>query len=83
MGFPARGRSGGYAETETIRKTLEAMPVGSTMTFAIEDLEILLSAGAPLIGNTDAYQNVEDLARACDCSFSLEENACTITFHRK
>ncbi len=70
-------------ETEIVRKALEVIPTGSTIAFAAEDLEVLFLAGAPVVRGTEAYRKVEDFARACDCSLSLQDEAGTVTFHRK
>jgi len=66
-----------------IVKALEAIPIGSTITFATNDLGVLLLAGAPIVRGTDAYGEVEHLAQACNCSFSLQEKAGAITFRRR
>jgi hypothetical protein len=71
------------AGMEIIRSSLEAIPMGSTLAFATDDLGPLLLAGAPLVRDPDFYRKVEDLAQACFCSLSVEEEAGTITFHRK
>jgi hypothetical protein len=53
-----------------IVKALEAIPIGSTITFASDDLGVLL------------LPQVEHLAQACNCSVSLQEKTGTITFYR-
>ena len=69
-------------ETEIV-KTLEAIPTGSAITFAISSLGVLCLAGTPIVRGTEAYGKVERLAQASDCSCSLHENAGTITFYRR
>src|SRR4029077_7949023 len=63
-----------------IVKALEALPIGSSIAFASEDLGALLLADAPIVRGTEAYRHVEHLAQACDCSVSLQEKTNTITF---
>ena len=70
-------------ETEFVRKALEVIPTGSTIAFAAEDLSVLFLAGAPIVRGTETYRKVEDFARACDCSFSLQDEAGTVIFHRE
>ena len=65
-----------------IVKALEAIPVDSTITFATNDLGVLLLAGAPIVRGTEAYRQVEHLAQACNCSVSLQEETGTVTFTR-
>jgi len=71
------------AGMEIIRSSLGAIPMGSTLAFAADDLGPLLMAGAPLVRGPDFYRKVEHLAQACLCSLSVEEEAGTITFHRE
>lgn len=71
------------AGTEVVRNALEAIPAGSTITFATDDLGALLLAGAPFVHGTELYRKVEHLAQACFCHLSLQEEAGTITFHRR
>ncbi len=70
-------------ETEIVRKALEVIPTGSMIVFAAEDIGVLFLAGAPIVRGTESYREVEDFARVCDCSLSLQDEAGTITFHRK
>jgi hypothetical protein len=70
------------AGMEIIRSSLEAIPMGSTLAFAADDLGALLLAGAPLVRGPGFYRKVEHLAQACFCSLSVEEEAGTMTFHR-
>ena len=65
-----------------IVKALEALPIGSPIAFASEDLGALLLADAPIVRGTEAYRQVEHLAQACNCSVSLQEKTNTITFYR-
>jgi hypothetical protein len=60
-------------------KALEAIPIGSTITFATDNLCL---AGAPIVRGTEAYRQVKDLAQASNCSVSLQEKVGTITFYR-
>jgi hypothetical protein len=62
-----------------IVKALEAIPNGSMITFAIDNLCL---ADNPIVRGTEACRQVEHLAQACDCSISLREKAGTITFCR-
>jgi hypothetical protein len=66
-----------------IVKALEAAPIGSAITFATDNLGVLCLAGAPIVRGTEAYRKVEHLGQACNCSFSLQEKAGTITFYRR
>jgi hypothetical protein len=70
------------AGIEIIRSSLEAIPIGSTLAFAADDLSALLLAGAPLVRGPGFYRKVAHLAQACFCSLSVEEEVGTITFHR-
>jgi hypothetical protein len=70
------------AGMEIIRNSLEAIPMGSTLAFAADDLGALLFAGAPLVRGPGFYRKVAHLAQACFCSLSVEEDVGTITFHR-
>jgi hypothetical protein len=70
------------AGIEIIRSSLEAIPTGSTLAFAADDLGALLLAGAPLVRGPGFYRKVAHLAQACFCSLSVEEEVGTITFHR-
>ena len=64
---------------QEIVKALEAIPNGSTITFASDNLCL---AGNPIIRGTEAYRQVVHLAQACNCAISLREKAGTITFCR-
>ena len=64
-----------------IVKALEALPIGSSIAFASEDLGALLLADAPIVRGTEAYRQVGHLAQACNCSVSLQEKTNTITFY--
>jgi hypothetical protein len=59
--------------TKIVRKALEAIPIGSTIVFATDDLGVLFLADALIVRGTGAYGKVEHLAQACNCSFSLRE----------
>ena len=67
--------------TEVV-KALEAVPIGSAITFAADNLGVLCLAGAPIVRGTEAYRQVEHLAQACNCSVSLQEETGTVTFTR-
>ena len=62
-------------ETEIVRKALEVIPTGSMIVFAAEDIGVLFLAGAPIVRGTESYREVEDFARVCDCSLSLQDEA--------
>jgi hypothetical protein len=68
------------ARAAMVREALAAIPGGSTITFASDDLSFLL--GAPIFPCAEAYREVEDLAQARNCSLSFQEEAGTISFHR-
>jgi hypothetical protein len=70
------------AGTVMVRRILKAIPIGGTITFATDNLGVLLLTGAPIVRGTEAYRQVEHLARACNCSVSLQEKAGTIIFCR-
>ena len=63
-----------------VREALAAIPSGSTITFASDDLSFLL--GAPIYRCAEAFREVKDLAQARNCSLSFQEEAGTISFHR-
>jgi hypothetical protein len=63
-----------------VREALAAIPSGSTITFASDDLSFLL--GAPIFGCAETFREVKDLAQARNCSVSFQEEAGTISFHR-
>ena len=63
-----------------VREALAAIPSGSTITFASDDLSFLL--GAPIFRCAEAFREVKDLAQARNCSLSFQEEAGTISFHR-
>jgi hypothetical protein len=66
------------AGMEIIRNSLEAIPMGSTLAFAADDLGALLF----VVRGPGLYRKVAHLAQACFCSLSVEEEVGTITFHR-
>jgi len=68
--------------TVMVRRILKAIPIGSTITFATDNLGVLLLAGGPIVRGTEAYRLVEHLAQACNCSVSLQEKAGAIIFCR-
>jgi hypothetical protein len=70
------------AGMEVIRYSLEAIPMGSTLAFAMDDVGALLLAGSPIVRGPEFYRKVEHLAQACFCSLDVEEELGTITFHR-
>ena len=80
----ANATPGTYPEDggKEIVKALGAIPIGSAIAFASEDLGALLLADAPIVRGTEAYRQVEHLAQACNCSVSLQEKTNTITFYR-
>ncbi len=57
-----------------VRRTLESIPIGTTVTFATNSLGISLLAGAPVLRGTDAYREVEHwhvvrrVTRRSDCA---------------
>jgi hypothetical protein len=63
-----------------VREALAAIPSGSTISFASDDLSFLL--GAPIYRCAEAFREVKDLARVRNCSLSFQEEAGTISFHR-
>ena len=65
-----------------IVKALEALPIGSALTFAADAFSVLRLVGAPIVCGTKAYRGVEHLGQACNCSCRLHDNAGTITFYR-
>ena len=67
------------ARAVMVREALAAIPSGSTITFASDDLSFLL--GAPIFRCAKAYREVEDLAQARNCSLSFQEEAGTFSFH--
>ena len=71
------------AGMEIIRNSLQAIPVGSTLAFATDDLGALLLAGAPIVRTPEFYRQVEHLAQACFCSLSVQPETGMITFHRE
>jgi hypothetical protein len=75
----------GPADTgmEIIRNSLEAIPKGSALAFATDDLGALLLAGAPVVRAPEFYRQVEHLAQACFCSLSVQAETGMITFHRE
>jgi hypothetical protein len=68
---------------DVITNVLNAVPNGSTISFSADQLGLLLSAGGPIVPATEAYARVEHLARACHCSFTLDEEAGTGAFTKK
>jgi hypothetical protein len=68
--------------TDIVRRILEAIPAGSTVTFAADNIGALLSANGPIVRGTDAYRQVEHLAQAHNCSISFRKKAGTIIFCR-
>jgi hypothetical protein len=70
------------ARTTTVRRALKAIPTGSAITFATDDLGVLCLGGASIVRGTDTYHDIEHLGKACNCSVSLQEKVGTITFYR-
>jgi hypothetical protein len=70
------------AGTEIVRAALEALPMGSAVVFAIDDLGALFLAGVPIARYTEAYREVERIARGCNCFVGLQEETGTIAFYR-
>jgi hypothetical protein len=70
------------AGRETVRAALEALPNGSRVVFATNDLGALVLAGAPIARATAVYRECETIAQACNCSVTLQEGAGTIAFCR-
>jgi hypothetical protein len=67
---------------DILREILKAIPRSSNMTFSAEQLGALFSAGGPLGVGTEVSTRVEDLARACGCSFSLFQGIATFIKHQ-
>jgi hypothetical protein len=70
------------AGRETVRAALGALPIGSTVMFATNDLGALFLAGAPVARDTAVYREFETIAQACNCSVTLQEETGTIAFRR-
>jgi hypothetical protein len=60
-------------------KALDALPEGSTITFSADQLRVLFSAGAHIIGSPETYARGQLLAEAYGCSFLLEGEMATFT----
>lgn len=71
------------AGTEMVRAALEALPIGSTVVFATDDLGALFFGGAPVARDTEAYREVEHIAQACNCFVSFQEETGTMAFYRR
>jgi hypothetical protein len=70
------------AGTVMVRRILKAVPIGSIITFAADNVGVLLLASGPIVRGTEAYRLVEHLAQACNWSVSLQKKAGTISFSR-
>jgi hypothetical protein len=70
------------ARTEMIRAALGALPIGSTVVFASDDLGALFLVGARIARDTADYREVEHIAQACNCHVTLQEDTGTIAFYR-
>jgi hypothetical protein len=68
--------------TDMVRRILGAIPIGSTVTFAADNISALLSANGPIVHGTDPCRQVEHLAQAYNCSISFRTKAGTISFCR-
>ena len=67
------------SSNDMLGETLDAIPRSSTITFSADQLGALFSASGPLGVGTEVSARVEDLARACGCSFSLFQDIATFT----
>ena len=67
---------------DILSQILDAIPMKSTIAFSAEQLGVLFSASGPLGAGTEVSARVEDLAKACGCSFNLFENVATFTKQR-
>ena len=56
--------------------------MGSAVVFAMDDLGALFLAGVPIARYTEAYREVERIARGCNCFVGLHEETGTIAFYR-
>jgi hypothetical protein len=70
------------SSNDILRKILDAIPRSSNLTFSADQLGALFSAGGPLGAGTEVSARVEDLARACGCSFSLFQGIATFIKHQ-
>jgi hypothetical protein len=66
-----------------VREALEAIPMGSAVAFATDDLGALFSAGTAMYRDTESYRVVEQLAQACNCVVGLHEETGTMAFLRQ
>jgi hypothetical protein len=72
-------RPGENDSNDILREILNAIPSSSTIAFSADQLGALFLAGGPLGVGTEVSARVEDLARACGCSFSLFQGLATFT----
>ena len=87
LGFKARASANSDARsvsagTEMVRAALEALPTGSIVMFASDDLCALFLADAPIARDTAVYGEVEHIAQACNCYVTLRDETGTIAFCR-
>jgi hypothetical protein len=65
-----------------LSQILEAIPRNSTIAFSAGQLGALFSGGGPLGVGTEVTARVEDIARACGCSFGLFQDIATFAKQR-
>jgi len=70
------------SSNDILSQILDAIPRNSIIAFSADQLGALFSAGGPLGVGTEVSARVEDLARACGCSFCLFQNIATFTKQR-
>jgi hypothetical protein len=86
LGFKAKASANSDARsvsagTEIVRAALDALPIGSTVMFASDDLGALL-ASAPIARDTAVYGEVEHIAQACNCEVTLQSSVKFSSFRR-
>jgi hypothetical protein len=80
--FLDRASAPGDLDVVWLREALAALPIGSTIAFATEDVGALAFAGARFIRNAELYRAVERVAGACNCRVSFQEKTSIMHFHR-
>ena len=70
------------SSNDILRQILDAIPRSSNLTFSADQLGALFSASGPLGVGTEVSARVEDLARACGCSFRLFQGIATFIRHQ-
>jgi hypothetical protein len=79
---PGDQTRGEDSSNDILSQILEAIPRNSTIAFSADQLGVLFSGGGPLGVGTEVSARVEDIARACGCSFSLFQDIATFTKQR-